>query len=68
LTDLKPIETEYAGHRFRSRTGARWAVFLNELDLIYEYEPEGYKLSSSDQGLCDLENLERAAAISGGSK
>ena len=25
--DIKAIETEYDGHRFRSRLEARWAVF-----------------------------------------
>lgn len=39
---IKAIETRYAGCRFRSRLEARWAVFLNSLDIPWEYEPQGY--------------------------
>jgi hypothetical protein len=39
-----PIETHYAGYRFRSRTEARWAVFFDELGVRYQYEPEAYFL------------------------
>lgn len=39
---ITPIETEYAGHRFRSRLEARWAVFLDYLGMPWEYEPQGY--------------------------
>lgn len=31
--DIKAIETEYDGHRFRSRLEARWAVFFNAVGL-----------------------------------
>lgn len=41
---LQPIETHYAGHRFRSRLEARWAVFLDTLGVKWEYEPQGYEL------------------------
>jgi hypothetical protein len=37
-----PIETEYAGCRFRSRLEARWAVFFDALKLRWEYEPDAY--------------------------
>lgn len=37
-----PIETRYAGCRFRSRLEARWAVFLDTLGIAWEYEPQGY--------------------------
>ena len=40
---IKPIETEFDGHRFRSRLGARWAVFFKEMDWDYSYELEGYR-------------------------
>jgi hypothetical protein len=43
--DIKPIETRYAGRRFRSRLEARWAVFFRHLgfrDWEWEYEPQGY--------------------------
>lgn len=43
---IKAIETEYNGYKFRSRTEARWAVFLDSLGEKYEYEKEGYELPS----------------------
>lgn len=43
---MKAIETEYKGFRFRSRQEARWAVFFDFLDVPWEYEIEGYELSS----------------------
>lgn len=39
---IKPIETVYAGHRFRSRLEARWAVFFDAMQIRWEYEPQGY--------------------------
>lgn len=36
------IETEYAGHLFRSRLEARWAVFFTALGIEWKYEPQGY--------------------------
>lgn len=41
---LKPIDTPYRGHLFRSRLEARWAVFFDALGLEWEYESEGYDL------------------------
>ncbi len=40
--DPRPIPTRYAGHLFRSRNEARWAVFFNMLNVRWQYEPEGY--------------------------
>ena len=51
---LKPIETEYKGYRFRSRTEARWAVFFDSLGLRYEYEKEGYDLDEAGWYLPDF--------------
>lgn len=39
---IKAIETQYAGCRFRSRLEARWAVFLDHLNIAWEYEPQGF--------------------------
>ncbi|MDX2708092.1 hypothetical protein PV350_35395 [Streptomyces sp. PA03-6a] len=39
---IQPIETSYAGHRFRSRLEARWAVLFDALGITWEYEPQGY--------------------------
>lgn len=40
---IAAIETRYAGHRFRSRLEARWAVVLDSAGLKWEYEPEGFE-------------------------
>ena len=40
---MKAIETYYNGYRFRSRLEARWAVFFDEMNIKYEYEPEGFE-------------------------
>lgn len=42
---LRPIDTYFGGHRFRSRLEARWAVFFNKLGVTFDYEPEGFKLA-----------------------
>lgn len=39
---LNAIETTYAGHLFRSRLEARWAVFFDAFGVEWEYEPQGY--------------------------
>lgn len=41
---IKAIPTHYRGIKFRSRTEARWAVYLDELRVPYSYEPEGFDL------------------------
>jgi len=46
MSILKAIETRYNGYLFRSRLEARWAVFLDRLSVDYEYEVEGFDLSS----------------------
>lgn len=43
-TDLKAIETEHDGWKFRSRLEARWAVILGYLGITYYYEDEGFDL------------------------
>lgn len=42
--EIKAIETEYNGYRFRSRLEARWAVFFDAAGIKYEYEPEGFEV------------------------
>lgn len=44
MGQIRAIETEYNGYRFRSRLEARWAVFFDALGIQYEYEPEGFDL------------------------
>ena len=53
-TEIKPIETEYNGYRFRSRLEARWAVFFDTAGIPYEYEPEGFVLSDGTMYLPDF--------------
>lgn len=43
---IKAINTQYKGYNFRSRTEARWAVFLDALGFEWEYEREGFHLPS----------------------
>lgn len=52
--DIKPIETEYNGYRFRSRLEARWAVFFDSAGIEYEYEPEGFELPDGKKYLPDF--------------
>lgn len=51
---MKPIETQYAGHRFRSRLEARWAVFFNAAGVEWLYEPEGFTLENGTRYLPDF--------------
>lgn len=46
MSDPTPIRTHYLGYLFRSRLEARWAVFLETLQLQWRYEPEGFRLPS----------------------
>ena len=51
---MKAIETIYNGYRFRSRLEARWAVFFDNLEIAYEYEPQGFVMNSGVQYLPDF--------------
>lgn len=44
----KAIETKYAGHLFRSRLEARWAVFFDRMDIEWEYEAEAFQTSAGN--------------------
>ena len=54
MAEIKAIETEYNGYKFRSRLEARWAVFFDALGVKYEYEPEGFDLGDGDYYLPDF--------------
>ena len=54
MGQIRAIETEYNGYRFRSRLEARWAVFFDALGVEYEYEPEGFELPSGKRYLPDF--------------
>lgn len=51
---LQAIETRYGGHRFRSRTEARWAVFFDALGIRWDYEKDGFDLGGEGQYLPDF--------------
>lgn len=51
---IKAIDTEYKGHLFRSRLEARYAVYFDNLGVIWEYESEGYELGEGDRYLPDF--------------
>jgi len=51
---IKPIPTIYNGVQYRSKTEARWALFMGKLGLTYEYEPEGFDLHSGRRYLPDF--------------
>lgn len=51
---IKPIETHYKGHRFRSRLEARWAVFFDTLGVEWVYEPQGYVVGDGRPYLPDF--------------
>lgn len=52
--EIKAIETIYKDYKFRSRLEARWAVFLDELKVEYQYEVEGFDLHYSGWYLPDF--------------
>ena len=54
MNEIRAIDTEYKGYLFRSRLEARWAVFLDELGVRWEYEPEGILLSDGSYYLPDF--------------
>ena len=51
---IQAIETTFNGYRFRSRLEARWAVFMSELGVNYEYEKEGFELAENSWYLPDF--------------
>ena len=58
---IKPIETLYRGHYFRSKAEARFAVFLDCLGVKWDYEPQGFDLGNGLKYLPDFKiyNVER---------
>lgn len=45
---IAPIETRYAGRRFRSRLEARWAVLFDHLEIRWQYEPQGFTIDGTN--------------------
>ena len=54
MSEIKALETEYKGYRFRSRLEARWAVFFDAAGIKYQYEPEGFDLGDGIRYLPDF--------------
>jgi hypothetical protein len=51
---VKAIQTRYAGCHFRSRLEARWAVAMDHLGVKWEYEPQGFRMTSGACYLADF--------------
>lgn len=51
---IKAIDTEYAGHLFRSRLEARHAIYFDALGISWEYESEGYEFENGVRYLPDF--------------
>lgn len=51
---MKAIETLHKGIMYRSRTEARWAVFMDALGIRHSYEPEGFDLGEDGWYLPDF--------------
>jgi hypothetical protein len=51
---VTPKQTRYAGCNFRSRLEARWAVFMDALEIGWEYESEGFDLDENEGYLPDF--------------
>lgn len=43
---MKAIRTLYGASLFRSRTEARWAIFFDACGIAYDYEHQGFHLST----------------------
>ena len=54
MAEIKAIQTQYNGYKFRSRLEARWAVFFDAAGIEYQYEPEGYVLEDGGYYLPDF--------------
>lgn len=68
---MKAIEVKYDGHTFRSKTEAKWAMFMDIIGCKYIYEPEGYDLGNGvfycpDFYLPDIETFLEIKPITGG--
>jgi len=57
MNTIKSINTFYKGYKFRSRLEARWAIFFDTLDIEWQYELEGYRLSNGTGYLLDFKLL-----------
>lgn len=51
---FKPIETEFKGIVYRSKLEARWAVYMEYLNIDFLYEPEGFEMSDGLRYLPDF--------------
>lgn len=51
---IQAIQTEYAGHLFRSRLEARWAVFFDSMKIEWRYEAQGYEDGTGARYLPDF--------------
>ena len=45
--ERRGLTGDYGGDRFRSHLEARWAIFFDQLELKWEYEPQGFKMDGT---------------------
>lgn len=55
---MQAIQIKYKGNTYRSKTEAKWAMFLDILECEYIYEPEGYDLGGDTYYCPDFYLLE----------
>ena len=51
---IKAIETEYHGRRYRSRLEARWSIVFERLGIFFDYEHEGFVFDDGTRYLPDF--------------
>lgn len=51
---MRALPSYWNGVVFRSRTEARWAVFFDAINLVWDYEPEGFALPNDTWYLPDF--------------
>lgn len=54
MGEFKALDTRYAGHKFRSRLEAKWAVYFDALGARWEYEKQGFNLGNGQCYLPDF--------------
>lgn len=54
MSQIKAVQTEYKGYKFRSRLEARWAVFFDAAGIKWEYEPQGFECKDGTKYLPDF--------------
>lgn len=43
---MKPIPTKYKGIKFKSKLESKWAKWLDDVNIVWDYETQGFKLKN----------------------